>query len=307
MRRTRREFLTLTAGLAGLLAACAPSARTNPPTAAPATRAQGRSDRTLPSGKPVDLWNGPGLDARVLFQQEVDRLPEAPYMLRVTELEMAPGATIDPRTHLGPGVQIVLSGAFTLIDGQTNQETVYEPTPAVPYPIFYTGVTWRYGSANRAASDNRLFMVEVLPRSRGFLGNQQFDTDGVTHNQGGVRSGPYLQIPIEQLPDPPLMVRVTQIDMGPKARSPEYTRPGPAVFFVASGQGTFRNQDKLRIATNGAGGYFFEDGIEPSLIENKPITPNRVIAVEFLPASLGKQPSTVPTGRDVFSKPDPSQ
>ena len=95
------------------------------------------------------------------------------------------------------------------------------------------------------------------------------------------------------------MVRVTQIDMGPKGKTPEYTRPGPAIFFVASGQGTFRNQDKLRIVTNGAGGYFYEDGVEPSILENKPITPNRIVAVEFLPASLGKQPSTVPTGRDL--------
>jgi hypothetical protein len=68
---------------------------------------------------------------------------------------------------------------------------------------------------------------------------------------------------------------------------------------VASGQATFRQQDQLSIATTGAGGYYFEDGVEPSILENKPITPARVVAIEFLPASLGKQPSTIPTGREI--------
>ena len=292
MRHSRRAFLSLASGAFGLLAGCGGNILT-PPTPPPATRAPSRA------AKPADLWNGPGLDARVLFQREVDRLPEAPYMVRVTELEMAPGATIDPHTHLGPGVQVVLSGAFTVVDAQSGQETVYESTQAAPFPVYYTGLTWRYASANRAATGNRLFMTELLPRSRGFLGNQQFDTEGVTHNQGGVRSGPYVQVPLDQLPEPPLMVRVTQIDMGPKGKTPEYTRPGPAIFFVVSGQGTFRNQDELKIATTGAGGYYFEDGVEPSILENKPITPNRILAVEFLPASLGKQPSTTPTGREL--------
>ena len=292
MRRSRRTFLSVAAGAVGLLVACT-AAPPSQPTVAPATRASGRAN------KPTDLWNGPGLEARVLFQREVDRLPEAPYMLRVTELEMSPGATIDPHTHLGPGVQVVLAGAFTVIDAQTGQEAVHEVGPKNPFPVYYTGLTWRYSTANRGARDNRLFMAEILPRSRGFLGNQQFDVEGVPHNQGGIRSGPYVQVPLERLPEPPLMVRVTQIDMGPKGKTPEYTRPGPALFFVVSGQGTFRNQDQLWIATTGAGGYYFEDGVEPSILENKPITPNRILAVEFLPASLGKQPSTVPTGREI--------
>jgi hypothetical protein len=94
------------------------------------------------------------------------------------------------------------------------------------------------------------------------------------------------------------MIRVTQIDMGPKAKTPEYTRAGPGLFFVANGQATFRRDAELFIATNGAGGYFFDEGTRPMVIENKPVAPNRVVAVEFLPASLGKQPSTVPTGRE---------
>src|SRR5439155_17065689 len=120
MALTRRGFLTLAAGAtAGLIAACA--AQPSPP----AARQPPKSDRSF---RPADLWNGSGLDARVLFQREVDRLPEPPYMLRVTELEMAPGASIDPHVHLGPGVQVVLSGAFTVIDSQTSSVSVYEST-----------------------------------------------------------------------------------------------------------------------------------------------------------------------------------
>ena len=220
-------------------------------------------------------------------------------MLRVTELEMEPGATIDPHTHLGPGIQVVLAGSFTITETASSASTTFESTSARPFPIYYSGMVTKYSTANQGREWNRLFMAEILPRSRGFLGNQQVDVDGVTHNTGGVRSGPYVQSPFDTLPEPPLMVRVTQIEMGPKGKTPEYTRPGPALFFVASGQATFRHQDRLSIVTNGAGGYYFDDGSEPIILENKPITPARLLAVEFLPASLGKQPSTIPTGREI--------
>lgn len=291
MALTRRRFLGLMASASAWLASgCA--------AITPGTRAADAPKAERPA-KPEDLWDGSGFEARVLLQQEIDRLPEGPYMLRVTELEMAPGAAIDPHTHLGPGVQVVLAGAFTIIDAGSGEERVYEASPATPFPVFYTSMVWRYSAENRGSSDNRLFMTEILPRSRGFLGNQQFDQEGMPHNRGGVRSGPYLQQPFDHLPDPPLMVRVTQIDMGPKAKTPEYTRPGPGLFFVVSGQGTFRRQDELFITTNGAGGYFIDPGDRPIILENKPVTPSRLIAVEFLPASLGKKPSTFPTGRQL--------
>jgi quercetin dioxygenase-like cupin family protein len=286
---SRRALLKLGVGALGLLAGCAPSPAPSPIMKPP----------TPQPGKAVPLWDRSGLKAQQLFQQEIDALPEGPHMLRVTELEMAPDSTIDPHTHLGPGVQVVLSGAFTVKDEQSGAEKVYATSQDTPFPVYYTGLNWRYSTANRAPQDNRLFMAEILPQSRGFLGNQKFDREGGTHNSGGIRSGPYVQVPLQALPEPPLMVRVTLIDMGPKAKTPEYTRPGPALFFVVSGQGTFRNQDKLGIQTTGAGGYYVEDGAEPSILENKPITPNRILAVEFLPASLGKQPSTVPTGREI--------
>ena len=66
-----------------------------------------------------------------------------------------------------------------------------------------------------------------------------------------------------------------------------------------SGQATFRHHGQLQIATQGAGGYFADTAVEPVILENKPITPARLLAVEFLPASLGKQPSTVPTGATI--------
>jgi quercetin dioxygenase-like cupin family protein len=291
---SRRGFISLAAAsAAGLLAACGAPA----PPPSPAETSSARSAER--ARKPADLWNGSGLDARVLFQRELDQLPEGPFMLRVTELEMEPGARIDPHAHLGPGVQVVLAGAFTVKEAAAQTPVEYGATPARPYPVYYTGQTIWYSTENRGPTWNRLFMAELMSRSRGFLGNQQFETEGTVHNSGGVRSGPYLQAPFELLAEPPLMVRVSQIDMGPKGKTPEYTRPGPGVFFVVSGQGTFRYQDALSIHTQGAGGYFFDPAVEPMILENKPITPNRLIAVEFLPASLGKQPSTVPTGRDI--------
>jgi hypothetical protein len=273
-----------------LLAACAPASAV-PPAPVDSPKAGDRAR------KPSDLWNGSGLDARLLFQGEIDQLPEPPYMLRVTELEMAAGASIDPHTHVGPGVQVVLSGAFTVIDPESQTATVHEARPDRPHPVYYSGLQTRYSTENRGPVDNRLFMAEILPRSRGFEGNQRFDTEAGPHNRGGIRSGPYVQVMLDKLPEPPLMVRVTQIDMGSKAKTPEYTRPGPGLFFTASGQATFRRQSALWITTQGAGGYFFDDGEEPIILENKPITPSRVIAVEFLPAALGRQPSTVPTGQ----------
>lgn len=280
------ELLASLAILGACSAPAAPTVATEPP----------RSERAR---KPVDLWNGPGIDAKVLLQQELDRLPDGPFMLRVTELEMSPGASIDPHAHLGPGVQVVLSGVFTTVETSTAAVRTYEANPGAPYPVFSSGLQTRFSTENRHLTDNRLFMAELLPQSRGFLGNQQFDKEGGTHNRGGIRSGPYVQEKLDRLPEPPLMVRVTQIDMGPKGKTPEYTRPGPALFFVASGQATFRRQNDLYIATNGTGGYYFDDAADPIVLENKPITPNRLIAVEFLPASLGKQPSTVPTGREI--------
>jgi quercetin dioxygenase-like cupin family protein len=272
-----------------LLGACSPAASG---TTSSSSKGDGRAASS--PARPADLWDGSGLDVKVLLQQEIDRLPAAPLMLRVTELEMEPAAGVDPHTHLGPGVQVVLSGQFTTIDAATGRSTLFDST-ATPFPVYYSGMVHKYSTENRGPDWNRLFMAELLPRNRGFLGNQQFDSEGV-HNHGGVRSGPYVQLPLERLPDGPLMVRVSQIDLGPKAKTPEYTRPGPAIFYVVSGQATFRHQAQLQIATQGAGGYFADDAAEPVILENKPITPARLLAVEFLPASLGKQPSTVPTG-----------
>ncbi len=96
---SRRAFLG-GAALLGL-AACAPPAPSQ--TAAPT------ADRPQSGRKPEQLWDRRGLDVAVLFQHEIDELPEAPYMLRVTELEMEPGASIDPDANLGVS-QIVCGG-----------------------------------------------------------------------------------------------------------------------------------------------------------------------------------------------------
>ncbi|MCC7105537.1 MAG: hypothetical protein IT307_10375 [Chloroflexi bacterium] len=230
------------------------------------------------------------MDVRVLGQWNVDRLPDGPLMLRVTELEMEPGARIFDHSNLGVGGHFVISGTFTVVDSVSGEATDFGPGAG-----YYEGMTGRRRAVNRNSDWNRQFMAELLPRSRGFLGNFQFDQDGVTHNEGGIRSGPYLQQAVDAIPEGPVMVRMSEITMGPKAKTPAYTRPGPALFFVQSGQATFRHEALGQIVTQGAGGYYLDPGVEPIMLENKPIVPATVIAVEFLPRSLGRSPSTVPS------------
>ena len=263
-------------------------------------RAEPASGQVSVNGKPVPpfpnrptgpAW-GRNIAPTISMQQPLDRLPEGgPYVMRVTELEMEPGTRIFEHRQIGPGVHIVLDGEITIEDVQNGGATTYRAGQS-----YYEGMDWLHRVVNRGGRANRVLMVDVLPESRGFDGQQQF-TDSGRHNEGELRAGPYVQIPLTELPTGPLMLRVTDMALGPKARSEPHVRVGPGVYYVAEGTATVRKDWDNSSMTYGTNGYFFESGREPYILENKPARPARFIAIELLPASLGDAPSTISTER----------
>jgi len=264
-------------------AAPAPAAAKKPPPA--------------PSAQNASVW-GPNVNVAVPFQQTIEQLPEgAPYMLRVTELEMEPGARIFEHRQLSVGAHVVVRGSITIENLDAGQTATYRVGQA-----YFEGLGSLHRAVNLGPEANRVLMVDLLSASRGWDGTQQFTSPG-RHNEGGLRSGPFVQVPLAELPAEPLMLRVSEISLGPKAKTVEHTRLGPAVFFVEEGTATIRKNWANSSMTHGTNGYFFEAGREPFILENKPAAPARVLAVELLPASLGDGPSTIPTGNP---EPEPS-
>ncbi|MDP8924190.1 MAG: hypothetical protein M3O34_15105 [Chloroflexota bacterium] len=263
------------------------------------------SARSAPATRQVSVYGvsvppfpnrptGPAWDKNVAvtvpLQQVLERLPEGgPYVMRVTELEMEPGTRIFEHRQIGPGAHVVLDGEITIEDIQAGSVATYRAGQA-----YYEGMDWLHRAVNRGIEANRVMMVDILPASRGFDGQQQFTERG-RHNEGELRSGPYVQIPLTELPESPLMLRVTDMEFGPKAKTEEHVRVGPSIFYVAKGTATIRKDWDNSSATYGTNGYFFESGQEPFILENKPARPARFIAIELLPASLGDAPSTIPT------------
>lgn len=244
---------------------------------------------TAPAGKAGSIYTNV-IRPTLLQQQPIDRVPDGPLMLRVTELEMEPGSRIFEHRQLGPGTHILLSGAITVTDSASGQAQIHTAGSA-----YYEGMEPLHDAVNNGSQPNHILMVELLPQSRGFDGNQQF-TDRGKHNEGEIRSGPYVQVPLTNLPEGPLMFRVSALDFGPKAKSVEHTRVGPAVFYVTQGGATVRKESMLQITTYGTNGYFFEPGPDPLILENKPASPMRLLMAEVLPQSLGDGPSTLITG-----------
>ena len=245
----------------------------------------------MPSGPTGPVW-GRNVSIAVPFQQALDRLPEGgPYVFRVTELEMEPGTRIFEHEQLGVGAHIVVRGEVTIEDVQAGTSATYRAGET-----YAEGLDWRHRAQNRGTQPNRILMFDVLPASRGFDGQQRFADQG-RHNEGELRAGPYAQIPLTSLPEGPLMLRVSDMALGPKARSVEHARVGPAIFYVAEGTATIRKDWDNSSMTYGLDGYFYESGREPFILENKPARPARFIAVEILPASLGTAPSTISTER----------
>jgi len=246
----------------------------------------------FPNRGPASVW-GNAIAARTSFQQPIDRMPAggAPWVFRVTELEMEPGTQIMDHRQLSVGAHVVVRGGITIDDLDHGTSATYEAGQA-----YFEGLDPLHRARNGGSATNRVLMFDLLPASRGFDGTQQF-TDTGRHNEGELRSGPYAQVPLrDPLPDGPLMLRVTDLAFGPKARSAEYVNMGPTLFFVQEGTATVRKNWDNSSTTYGTNGYFFESGREPYILENKPASPAHFIAVEILPASLGNGPATIPTG-----------
>jgi hypothetical protein len=260
---------------------------------APSSSVAGTSGRVIPpfpNGAPASVW-GNAITAKTRFQTVIDRMPEgAPYVFRVTELEMEPGTRILDHRQIGVGAHVVVRGGITIDDLDHGSSATYQTGQA-----YFEGLDPLHRAVNGGKETNRILMFDLLPASRGFDGQQQFTDDG-KHNVGELRSGPYVQVPLKEIPDGPLMLRVTDLSFGPKARSAEYVNSGPALFFVQEGTATVRKNWDNSSTTYGTNGYFFESGREPYILENKPAAPARFISVEILPASLGDGPATIPTG-----------
>jgi hypothetical protein len=90
-----------------------------------------------------------------------------------------------------------------------------------------------------------------------------------------------------------LMLRVTSLAFGPKAKTEPHVRLGPTIFYVQEGTATIRKDWDNSSQTYGTDGYFYESGKEPFILENKPNRPARFVSVEILPVSIGDGPSTV--------------
>ena len=247
-----------------------------------------RATPPFPTRAPAPAW-GNNVRVQVPLQQRLDQLPDgAPYVFRVTELEMEPGARIFEHRQLGVGAHLVMRGAMTIHDLDQGSSATYRPGQA-----YFEGLEPLHSAENDGSSANRVLMFDILPASRGFDGQQRFTSEG-KHNEGEVRSGPYVQIPLRDLPEGPLMLRVTDMAFGPKAKTEVHARLGPTIFFVQEGTATIRKDWDNSSNTYGTNGYFYESGREPFILENKPATPARYVAVEILPASVGDGPSTVP-------------
>ncbi len=249
----------------------------------------GRQIPPFPAGSPARAW-GSDVKVRTIFQQPIDHVPESPpYVLRVTELEMEPGARIFEHRQLSTGTHLVVRGLMRIEDLDRGATSSYRSGEA-----YFEGLGPLHRASNPGTQMNRVLMFDLLSASRGFDGTQQFTATG-RHNDGGIRSGPYVQTPLSELPAGPLMFRVTELSFGPKAKTREHVRLGPGLYFVQEGTATIRKDWDNSSMTYGTNGYFFESGREPMILENKPAAPAKFIAVELLPVSLGDAPSSVPT------------
>jgi quercetin dioxygenase-like cupin family protein len=242
-----------------------------------------------PVGRVASVYTN-AVEGKVLYQRALDRVPEGALLLRLTELEMEPGSRIFEHRQLGPGVHLVHRGSITYTDIESQQAQTYQSGQ-----VYYEGMEPLHAVANNGQVANRILMADLVPRDRGFDGNQAF-TDRGKHNEGEVRSGPYVQYKLDNLPEGPLMMRVSEIKFGPKSKTVEHTRMGPVLFRVEQGGLTIRKDDSLHMMTYGTDGYFFDTGAEPLILENKPPSPMRVLMFEVLPASIGDGQSTRVSG-----------
>ena len=101
--------------------------------------------------------------ASVLEQVDLDEIPAGQRVMRLTMLELQPGAEIPPHTHKGPGLRYVVDGAITVAWKDQGTQT------------FKAGSTYFEGAGenhppgqmsakNAADGVTRVVIVELLPK-----------------------------------------------------------------------------------------------------------------------------------------------
>jgi quercetin dioxygenase-like cupin family protein len=75
----------------------------------------GRTDQTRPMQRHVSASaQEKKIKGTVLEQVDLGNLPAGERTMRMTLLELQPGAEIPPHTHKGPGIRYVLEGAISI-------------------------------------------------------------------------------------------------------------------------------------------------------------------------------------------------
>ena len=101
--------------------------------------------------------------ASVLEQVDLGNVPAGERVMKMTLLELQPGAEIPPHTHKGPGLRYVLEGAISVAwkDRQTQTfkagETYFEGAGENHPP-------GQMSAKNAAESMTRVVIVELLPK-----------------------------------------------------------------------------------------------------------------------------------------------
>jgi quercetin dioxygenase-like cupin family protein len=101
--------------------------------------------------------------ASVLEQVELGDIPAGQRVMKMTLLELQPGAEIPPHTHKGPGLRYVLEGAISVAwkDRQTQTfkagETYFEGAGENHPP-------GQMSAKNAADGMTRVVIVELLPK-----------------------------------------------------------------------------------------------------------------------------------------------
>jgi quercetin dioxygenase-like cupin family protein len=89
--------------------------------------------------------------------------PPGPQTLRMTMLEMQPGAKIPPHTHAGPGIRYVLEGAITIAWKDRGTQTFKAGS------TYYEGAGSNHppgemSALNAAKGVTRVLIVELVPK-----------------------------------------------------------------------------------------------------------------------------------------------
>jgi quercetin dioxygenase-like cupin family protein len=111
---------------------------------------------------PVANADDPKFKGTVLDQVSLGSLP-GEHIMKMTLLEMEPGAAIPEHTHKGPGMRYVLEGAITIAWKNGKTETFkagssYFEAPSSNHPI------GQMSARNAAEGRTRVLIFELLPK-----------------------------------------------------------------------------------------------------------------------------------------------